>query len=83
LSHLKKLVLVQRLGKAFVNIALARFRLTVEAANQQVPALLNEQTERELSDAELAQIKGAADIPLMNQYTMGLPFNRYVERFGG
>jgi hypothetical protein len=55
--------------------------LTREAKNQQVQEHRSEQIEGELSDAELAQIKGAAGTPY-NLYGIGTPYNHYVERFG-
>ncbi|HEY4388758.1 MAG TPA: hypothetical protein VGN34_30270 [Ktedonobacteraceae bacterium] len=46
--------------------------LVVEAENQKVQELLNKQTEVELSDVELTQIRGA----------QGIPYNRSFERYG-
>ncbi|HTK06193.1 MAG TPA: hypothetical protein VL485_03410 [Ktedonobacteraceae bacterium] len=55
--------------------------LTGEAENQQEQECMHEQIEGELSDAELAQIKGTAGTPY-NLYGMGTPYNQYFERFG-
>ncbi|HTK09247.1 MAG TPA: hypothetical protein VL485_18910 [Ktedonobacteraceae bacterium] len=45
--------------------------LTVEDEKQNVQELLNEQAEVELSDADLAEIRGA----------MGVPYNQLFERY--
>ncbi|HEY4389059.1 MAG TPA: hypothetical protein VGN34_31810 [Ktedonobacteraceae bacterium] len=45
--------------------------LTVKDEKQNVQELLNEQAEVELSDADLAEIRGA----------MGIPFNHTFERY--